>query len=228
MTAVVLGEKISQSQMFDEQGQRVPVTSIRTSPCFLVDLRWSRSNNRDYCTFKLGFGQSKRIAKTVQGQLKKAGIEPPLRFLKEVRVNSVVTSCSPVEEEGKKGVLIGETKVFIGGELKPSVLFKVGEKVRVTGVSKGKGFQGVVKRHHFAGGPRTHGQSDRERAPGSMGQTTTPGRTYKGKRMAGRMGNERVTVRGLRIMKAEDQSLAVKGLIPGHIHTLVEVVSDKR
>lgn len=101
--------------------------------------------------------------------------------------------------------------------------FLVGDIVKVTGVSKGKGFAGVVKRHGFAGGPRTHGQSDRERAPGSIGQTTTPGRVSRGKRMAGRMGGETVTVTGLRILDISEKEMAVIGAVPGHRGSLVTV-----
>ncbi|KKU28967.1 MAG: 50S ribosomal protein L3 [Candidatus Amesbacteria bacterium GW2011_GWA2_47_11b] len=101
--------------------------------------------------------------------------------------------------------------------------FLVGDVVRVTGVSKGKGFAGVVKRHGFAGGPRTHGQSDRERAPGSIGQTTTPGRVYRGKRMAGRMGGEKVTTRGLKILEINEKEMAIIGAAPGHRGSLVTV-----
>ncbi len=126
---------------------------------------------------------------------------------------------------GKKGIIFGETKIFIGDSIKPTVVFKKGDLVKVSGTSKGKGFQGVVKRHHFAGGPKTHGQSDRERAPGSIGSTTTPGRVYKGKRMAGRMGGERVTVRNLEIVEVKDDGIVVKGLVPGAKKGLLEIVS---
>jgi len=103
-----------------------------------------------------------------------------------------------------------------------------GDKVRVTGISKGKGFAGVVKRHHFKGGPRTHGQSDRERAPGSIGQTTTPGRVYRGKRMAGRMGTGRITVTGLKVIGIDAQSgiLKIKGLVPGSVRSLITVTKE--
>ncbi|MFH0864028.1 MAG: 50S ribosomal protein L3 [Candidatus Gottesmanbacteria bacterium] len=102
---------------------------------------------------------------------------------------------------------------------------QVGDKVKVSGTSRGKGFAGVVKRWKFAGGPKTHGQSDRERAPGSIGQTTTPGRVYKGKRMAGRMGGDKVTISGLKVVeiKSEEKILIVKGLIPGPIKGLVKI-----
>lgn len=112
-----------------------------------------------------------------------------------------------------------------GQKEKLSEVFQEGDRLQVTGISKGKGFAGVVKRHHFAGGPRTHGQSDRERAPGSSGSTTTPGRVYKGKRMAGRMGGEKKTVKNLLVAKveAEKNILYVKGAVPGRTRGLVEV-----
>jgi large subunit ribosomal protein L3 len=223
MSAFILAEKLAQSQLFTETGERIPVTSLKTTSCFLVDLKWPETDG--YCAIRLGFGHKKNIAKPVKGQLKKAGIETPLRFLKEVRIKR--NEITPVEEEGKKGFAMGEVKVFIGEELKPSILFKAGDMVNVTGTSIGKGFAGVIKRHGFAGGPKTHGQSDRERSPGSMGQTTTPGHTYKGKRMAGRMGSDQVTVKGLQVVSVDDQGITVKGLVPGHIHSLVTVVAYK-
>jgi len=120
-----------------------------------------------------------------------------------------------------EGVQIPVTRILLGN---PTDL-AVGDKVKVTGTSKGKGFAGVVKRWHFAGGPRTHGQSDRERAPGSIGQTTTPGRVYKGKKMAGRMGGKKVTVKGLKVVevKPEEKLLVIKGLIPGNKGGLVKI-----
>ncbi|MCL4363675.1 50S ribosomal protein L3, partial [Patescibacteria group bacterium] len=116
-----------------------------------------------------------------------------------------------------------ETKIFVGEQIKPTIFFKKGDKVTVSGISKGKGFQGAVKRHHFKGGPRTHGQSHGERAPGSIGMTTTPGRVFRGKRMAGRMGNDRVTVKGLEVVDVIDGGIVVKGLVPGHNGNLLEV-----
>ena len=117
-------------------------------------------------------------------------------------------------------------ELFVGQEIKPPIFFKKDDTVQVTGISKGKGFVGVVKRHRFAGGPRTHGQSDRERAPGSIGAGTTPGRVLKGKRMAGRMGSQTVTVKGLKVIEATDESLEIKGLVPGAIKTLLIIRSE--
>lgn len=120
-----------------------------------------------------------------------------------------------------EGVQIPVTRILLSS---PAAL-AVGDKVKITGISKGKGFAGVVKRWKFAGGPRTHGQSDRERAPGSIGQTTTPGRVYKGKKMAGRMGGKKVTIKGLKVVeiKPEEKLLVVKGLIPGNKGSFVRV-----
>ena len=221
MAGIILGQKQSQKQSFSSDGKRQPVTLINTSPCYLVGFKLTSEHG--YFSARLGLGQIKNIKKPVQGELTKAGIKTPLRFLKEFRLEKIKDSIKPVEESGKKGLVFGEIKVFVGDEVKPTVFFKVGDKVSVSGRSKGKGFQGVVKRYHFAGGPRTHGQSHSERAPGSIGQTTTPGRVYKGKRMAGRMGGERVTIRNLEVVEVTDKSISVKGLVPGGRNGLLEI-----
>lgn len=134
---------------------------------------------------------------------KKAKIKNAPIFLREVRADDEVSLPE------------------IGSLLKATEIFKPGDIVDITGISKGKGYAGVVKRHHFKGGPKTHGQSDRQRAPGSIGSTTTPGRVYKGKRMAGRMGHERVTVKNLQIVQVDDSYILVKGLVPGGRNTLL-------
>lgn len=211
MTGFILGTKGEMERVFTENGEQISVTHIHTAPCYLVDIKTTESGQIH--SVKLGFWATKKIQKPRAGELKKAGIETPLRFLREVR--PVSDTVSLAEKDGKKGFKMGEYEVYIGQELKPSELFKKGDLVSISGVSKGKGFAGVVKRHHFAGGPRTHGQSDRERAPGSIGASTTPGRVLKGKRMAGRMGGERVTVKNLMIVDSGDTEIVVKGLVPG-------------
>jgi large subunit ribosomal protein L3 len=221
MAGFVLAEKLEQSQIFDETGRRIPVTHLKTSPCYLIEIKWPETQG--YMAVKLGFGQARNIKKTTQGQLNKAGVKTPLRFLKEIRIDKI--PATKVEEKGKVGIQIGEATLFVGDEVNPETLFKVGDLVKVSGTSKGKGFQGVVRRHGFAGGPKTHGQSDRWRAPGSMGQSTTPGRVYKGKRMAGRMGNDRVTVQNLKVVNIDANGITVKGVVPGHKHGLIEVIS---
>ncbi len=223
MSGFILGKKQNQSQLFDDAGIRIPVTSIETQSCYIIDIKPSPKDNTKVLAVKLGIQKAKSINKPSRGQIEKAGVKTPLRFLREIRVDKLNIDLKYIQEEGKTGFQIGESKIFLGSELKPTLFFKKGEIVDVSGTSKGKGFQGVVKRHGFAGGPKTHGQSDRHRAPGSMGQTTTPGRVYRGKRMAGRMGNDRVTVQGLSVVSVSDSAIVVKGLVPGNIGALVEV-----
>jgi len=206
MVSGLLGIKKGQSQTFTPNGERIPVTHIQAGPCWVVGVS-------EYPTFRsvqLGFCIAKTIRKPLMGHIKKAGLEKKPRFLRSFRLR-----------EG--------SDVSLGKEVNVGDVFQPGEKVRVTGISKGKGFAGVVKRHGFAGGPRTHGQSDRERAPGSIGQTTTPGRVYRGKRMAGRMGGKRVTVTGLTVVAVNPQknTLTVKGVVPGARSRLL-VISKER
>lgn len=221
MAGIILGQKQSQKQSFSSDGKRLPITLINTSLCYLVGFKLTGEHG--YFSARLGLGKIKNNKKPVRGELTKAGIKTPLRFLKEFRLEKIKSSVEPIEESGKKGLAFGEVKIFIGEEIRPTVFFKVGDRVSISGRSKGKGFQGVVKRHHFAGGPRTHGQSHGERAPGSIGQTTTPGRIYKGKRMAGRMGGDRVTVKNLEVVEVTDTNISVKGLVPGGKNGLLEI-----
>ncbi len=224
MSGFILGYKSSQSQVFNENGERIPTTFIRTSPCYMVGLAWASKHG--YMSVRLGFGQSKNIQKPVRGTFTKAGIKTPLRFLREFRLDRF-KNVEYTGEKDCKTVSVDGVALTVGQELKPVLFFKKGDRVDVSGVSKGKGFQGVVARHHFAGGPKTHGQSDRERSPGSIGQTTTPGRVYKGKRMAGSTGNERRTIRNLVVVEVKEDGIVVKGLVPGAEEGLLEVVSSK-
>ncbi len=146
-----------------------------------------------------------------RGIISKAGVKDPLRFLKEIRFDS----AEVIEKDGVQGLKIGALDVFPGQELVSSELFAEGDMVTVTGTSKGKGFQGVVRRHGFHGGNRTHGQSDRERAPGSIGSGTTLGRVFKGLKMAGRMGGETVTVKNLEVIQVDSSGMRLKGVVPG-------------
>ncbi|MGB9706855.1 MAG: 50S ribosomal protein L3 [Microgenomates group bacterium] len=196
MVSAILGTKIEQTQKFTEDGKRIPVTKIKAGPCWVVQIKTPK--NDGYSALQLGFGEKKNITKPLGGHLRGAGLKTAPLYLKEVKI-------SPDEVE----------KFKLGQEIKAKEVFKIGDKVKVTGWSKGKGFTGVVKRWHFKGGPRTHGQSDRERAPGSIGQRTTPGRVYKGKKMAGRAGGEKVTVSGLIVTDIGEDILEVKGLVPG-------------
>lgn len=193
MVNAVLGKKIDQKQMFLEDGERIPVTIIDAGGNVVVTTHEN--------SIQLGFAVTKKPKKPIIGHIKKAGLKKSPRFFREVK-----------GEEVKPGTVINVSEV-----LKP------GDLVDVVGVSKGKGYAGVVKRHHFKGGPRTHGQSDRERAPGSIGQTTTPGRVYKGKRMAGHMGAQRVTIKNLQVVDVTGNQLLIRGLVPGAKNSLVIV-----
>ncbi|PIY71516.1 50S ribosomal protein L3 [Candidatus Roizmanbacteria bacterium CG_4_10_14_0_8_um_filter_33_9] len=220
MTGFILGTKEDHSQTFSEDGIRIPTTFILTSPCYITEIK---TKERDgYNAVQLGFGTCNKIQKPVKGILDKAGIKTPLHFLREF---TLTESVKILVENKKKILQIGDLKLEIGHEIKPTTFFKIGDKVTISGYAKGKGFQGVVKRHHFKGGSRTHGQSDRERAPGSIGMTTTPGRVFKGKRMAGRMGNQRVTIKNYKIIEISDTGFTVKGLVPGAKRQLIEISS---
>lgn len=220
MTGFILGEKSAQSQHFTKVGLRIPTTFIKTSSCYLLDIKEQKAHG--YVSIKLGFGQIKNIKKPQLGEIKKAGIKAPLHFFREFRLEKY---NDKVKIENKE-IVIGEAKLKIGDEIKPTAFFKVGDLITVSGQSKGKGFQGVVKRHSFKGGPRTHGRSHNERAPGSIGSTTTPGRINKGQRMAGRMGGETITIKNLEIVEVRDDGILIKGLIPGGKNGLLKIVSS--
>jgi len=208
MANAILGTKISQSQRFDEKGIRYPVTLINAGPCPVVQVKTVEKDG--YSAYQLGFGSKKEINTTKQtlGRIKKAGLKINPRFLGEIYFDEA-----------------GSGKLEVGKEVRVEDVFKPGDIINVMGVSKGKGFAGAVKRYHFKGGPRTHGQSDRERAPGSIGTTTTPGRVLKGKRMAGHMGFDNVTVRNLKVMEIDPEKnlLIVKGLVPGPMKGLLKI-----
>lgn len=180
-------------------------TVLEVAPNFVTQLK-SVEGKDGYSSVQLGYGSKKSVKKPQIGHAKKAGIKQKIRWFKEVRVEDKV-DLNP------------------GQQVSISDIFSVGDAVKVTGVSKGKGFAGVVKRHGFAGGPKTHGQSDRHRAPGSIGSGTTPGRVYKGKKMAGHMGAETVSVRNLEVTGVDKQKniLVVKGAVPGPNGGLVMV-----
>ncbi len=197
----LVAKKIKQTQRFDEKNYRIPVTELEVGPCTVIQIKKTAVDG--YNSLQLGFGlkKDKSVTKPLQGHTKKAGIQKNPLVLKEIRVDN---------DEVLGDITVGKT-------IKVDEIFSQGDTIDVTGISKGRGFTGVVKRHHFKGGPRTHGQSDRERAPGSIGQTTTPGRVYKGKRMAGRSGQNRITVKNLKVVEvnAEKNSMIIKGLVPG-------------
>lgn len=209
------GIKLNHTQGFTPQGQRVPLTLIHSLPLVIIGIKTKQKDG--YNGLKVGFGSKKtsNLTKAEIGVYKKAGLEGNLpRFLREVKVNEDVLK----NDQLKPGMQITIADVFSTGDM-----------VVVTGISKGKGFQGVVRRHHFKGGPATHGQSDRERAPGAIGSGTTPGRIYKGKRMAGRMGNQTTAVKNLRVVSVDGDKniLTIKGLIPGGRNAVVMIEKIK-
>lgn len=208
MINAILGKKIEQAQQFLQNGTRVAVTKIMAGGNFVVENKGDR--------VKLGFGSKRKITKPIAGILKKAGISKNLRFFREITLRQSSGQATTEALNGNETAKPGTTVVITD-------VFKPGDLVDVIGISKGKGFQGGVKLHHFKGGPRTHGQSDRERAPGSIGQTTTPGRVYKGKRMAARMGTNRVTIKNLEVLEITNDGLTLKGLVPGGRNSLLMI-----
>jgi len=191
----LIGKKVGMTQIFDEAGSVIPVTLIEAGPCFVTQVR--RPDLDGYSAVQLGFGEvkPKRISGGRLGHLKRNNL-PPLRFLREFR------SKNPDVKEGDSVTV---------------EVFAIGEAVDVVGTSKGKGFAGAVKRYHFRGGPKTHGQSDRNRAPGSRGSGTTPGRVFKGARGPGHMGSERVTAQNLKVVLVDQERnlIGVRGAVPG-------------
>jgi large subunit ribosomal protein L3 len=188
----IIGRKKGMAQLFNENRNIVQVTAIEAGPCFITQVK--RAEKEGYNAVQLGFGDTKRLTQPEKGHLKKTG---NLKYLREFRSDDVAS-------------------LEVGQKVDVSI-FKPGDIVDVIGISKGKGFAGGVKRHHFSGGPKTHGQSDRHRAPGAIGSTTFPGRVWKGLRMAGHMGNARATVRGLKVIEAnaEKNLLLLRGAVPG-------------
>ncbi|HEV8538324.1 MAG TPA: 50S ribosomal protein L3, partial [Bacteroidota bacterium] len=200
----ILGKKISMTSFFNEIGESIPCTVIEAGPCYVTQIKTKEKDG--YEALQLGFDdrREKTVRKPMRGHFKKAG----------------TTAKRIVREFGGFDV----TQFQLGAEIKVDSLFVKGDRVSVAGMSKGRGFQGVVKRHHFGGGSITHGQSDRVRAPGSIGSSSYPSRVFKGMRMAGRMGGERITVKNLRVLQIipESNLILISGSIPGHNNSYVE------
>ena len=196
----ILGRKLGMTQIFEKDGRAVPVTVIAVRPCTVVQVK--KVNKDGYEAVQVGFGQVKRVNSPRKGHFKGLGQFEGLRELKVDNIDGW--------EVGKK----------IGVEI-----FKPGDLVNVSGISKGKGFAGVMKRHGFRGGPKTHGQSDRWRAAGSIGAGTDPGRVIKGVRMAGHMGHQQVTVKGLHVVQVDLAKgiLMVRGAVPGNNSSWLKV-----
>ncbi|MBI2846451.1 MAG: 50S ribosomal protein L3 [Chloroflexi bacterium] len=200
----ILGRKIGMTQVFTKEGAMVGVTAIEVGPCIVTQIKTQAKDG--YEAVQLGFIAAKKLNKPEAGHLKKARM---LRHLKEFRVSELA------EMQVGQNIDVG--------------IFKAGDKIDVTGFSKGKGFAGGVKRHNFRGGPKTHGQSDRLRGPGSIGSTTQPGRVLKGKHMAGHMGNEKVTTQNLTVVEADPSRniLLVEGAVPGGKNGILVIMKVK-
>jgi len=193
----ILGRKIGMTQIFDKEGNQIPVTLVEAGPCKILQIKTKEKDG--YLAIQVGYLQKKKnVKKTEKGK--------EFYFIREARVENI---------ENYK----------VGQEIDVSI-FKEGEKVKVSGISKGKGFAGVVKRWGFAGRPKTHGTKHELRAPGSIGSATPP-RVVKGRKMAGRTGGERVTIKNLEIVKVDKENnlLAIKGALPGSRGSLVEIYS---
>jgi large subunit ribosomal protein L3 len=204
----LIGKKIGMTQIFSEDGTAVPMTLIEAGPCYVTQVLTSDGDG--YSAVQLGFEESKpkRMTGGELGHLKRNSL-PPLKYLREFRSK---------DHEMKEGDTV------------TVAAFELGELVDIIGTSKGKGFQGAVKRYHFKGGPKSHGASDRLRAPGSRGSTTTPGRVYKGSRGPGHMGNDRVTAQHLKVvlLDPERNLIGVRGAIPGRRGGLVLVKGARK
>jgi large subunit ribosomal protein L3 len=197
----LIGKKLGMSQIFDDTGLAHPVTVLEVGPCVVTQIKTPERDG--YSAVQLGFGLDKRLNRPERGHRQGSGFMS--RTLREVSAS--------------------DTADMAVGQVFTADAFAEGELVDVTGTSKGRGFQGVVKRHGFRGGPKTHGQSDRLRAPGSIGSSATPGRVFKGMRMAGRMGNDRVTVQNLKVLRVDPERnlLLIEGSVPGANDSLVIV-----
>jgi large subunit ribosomal protein L3 len=201
----LIGKKLGMSNIFASDGILIPVTVIEAGPCPVINIRTKDKNGYEALQLSFGVKKEKNIPKPVLGQFKKVDLSPAA-ILKEF-----------------KNFNVNDYKV---GDKVSVEIFKEGDTVKVTGKSKGKGFQGVMRRHNFGGvGGTTHGQSDRLRAPGSIGASSYPSRVFKGQKMAGRMGYEQVTVSNLKVIKIiiDKNILMVKGAVPGAINSIVEV-----
>ena len=201
----ILGKKLGMTQVFTEGGKCIAVTAIEAGPCKITQIKDAATDG--YNAAQMGFGQAKKLSAAEKGHLKEMG---QFQYLREFRLDAV---------EGLKA-----------GDVIDAGLFKAGEIVDVVGTGKGKGFAGVVKRHHFKGGSKTHGASDRTRAPGSIGSNTSPGRVWKGLRMGGHMGDERVTARNLAVYSSDASRnlILIDGAVPGANNSLVIIKKSRK
>ncbi len=203
----LMARKLEMTQVFNDEGKQLPITIVEVQPATIVRLK---TNDKDgYSAVQVGYGTARanKLTKPVAGQVQKLDSKP--RIFKEERLESI------------EGLEVGQAVAI-------SDILSVGDTISVTAVSKGKGFQGGVKRHGFAGGPKTHGQSDRHRAPGSIGAGSSPGKVWKGTRMAGHMGHKQITTRGLTVIAIDGNKISVKGAVPGARSTWVVIKKQEQ
>jgi large subunit ribosomal protein L3 len=200
----IIGKKIGMTRLFSETGEHVPVTVIAAGPCAVTQVKTQATDGYD--AVQLGFDdvREKLVSKPRKGHFQKASVAP----------KRILVEFMPFADK----------EVKAGSEITVDI-FSPGDKVTISGTSKGRGFAGVMRRHNFSGAQITHGQSDRQRAPGAIGQSSYPSRVFKGTRMGGRMGNDRVTIKGLQVVKvdAENNLLMVKGSVPGARNSYLEI-----
>lgn len=210
MINTLLGIKQNMTSTYDSRGRRVGATVLKVSPNWITQVKTEEGKD-GYDAIQIGTETKKSVRKPQLGHLKKSKIEEKVRYFREVRVERA-QDLEP------------------GEQINVSQVFSKGDAVKVSAISKGKGFQGGMRRHNFHGGPRTHGQSDRQRAPGAIGSGTTPGRVYKGKRMAGHMGSEQVSVKNMEVIKVDKKAnlLILKGAVPGATGGLVRIMKIGR
>ena len=205
MTDGIIGKKLGMTQVYGDDGKVHAITAIAAGPCTVTQVKTTESDG--YTAAQVGYGEK---GQPKSSKKKRAKEKVKYSYLREFRVDNI-------------GDMEAGQKIDVS-------LFKTGDLVNVTGISKGKGFAGTVKRHHFAGGPKTHGQSDRHRAPGSIGAGSTPGRVFKGMRMPGHMGNKQSTVVNLEVFQADPERnvLLLKGAVPGAKNTLLLIKRSRR
>jgi large subunit ribosomal protein L3 len=207
MTEGIIGKKLGMTQVFGQGGKTEAVTAIEAGPCTVVQVKTAEKDG--YRAAQLGFREVKKTKSGGRGRGQEKE-SPRFKYLREFRLD--------------------ESQAVEAGQKIDVSLFKAGDVVSISGISRGKGFAGGVKRYHFKGGPKTHGQSDRQRAPGSIGSNTSPGRVFKGLRMAGHMGSQRVTAINLEVLTADPDRnlLLVKGAVPGMTKGLLLISKSKR
>jgi len=225
----ILGKKIGMTQVFDDQGNVHPVTVLQAGPCVITQIK--RAAKEGYESAQIGlveFVKGKNISKAMQGHFAKNGDLPPVKFIREVAIEAAEGGAKPAEQPAEGQEAAGGNGAAKVGDKVLVDIFNGEGYVDVTGVSKGRGFAGVVRRHHFGGGPAAHGHMFQ--VQGSIGASSFPSRTFPGQRMSGHMGVDQVTVRNLKIrgIDTEDNLLLVEGAVPGHKNGYVVIMKAKK